>query len=164
MPGPKGAVRVRRRRGGRDGRGGPPFKPTVGAGEVVFAVAGLPAAVAVPASSRCCGGHAVAVTLVGLPLVAAGLRGARVLGGLHRRAVTRLLDEDIPAPEPTPRPPGVLGWIRVGLTDPTGWRAVLYLVLRLPAGLVAFLAAAVLPAGALWLIGFPVLALTLSPR
>ncbi|GAB3966510.1 sensor histidine kinase [Actinoallomurus acanthiterrae] len=140
------------------------FRPTVRAGEVVFAVAGLPVAVAgvVYVVAMLYAGTLLAVTLVGLPLVATGLRGARVLGGLHRLAVTRLLGADIPSPEPTPRSPGVLGWIRAGLTDSTGWRALLYLVLRLPAGLVAFVAAAVLPVGALWLIVFPVLALTLS--
>ncbi|MCO5970789.1 sensor histidine kinase [Actinoallomurus soli] len=142
-----------------------PPRPVVRPGEVLFAVAGLPAAVAGAGYvlATLYAGALLAVTLVGLPLVAAGLRGARVLGALHRRAVARLLGEQIPGPEPVPHVPGVLGWIRAGLTDPAGWRALLYLILRLPAGLVAFLASAVLPAAALWSIGFPVLARALPP-
>ncbi|MGH3252219.1 MAG: sensor domain-containing protein, partial [Trebonia sp.] len=36
-------------------------------------------------------------------------------------------------PPPAPRPrPGVLGWIRPGLTDPVSWRACAYLLLKLP--------------------------------
>ncbi|GAA4615573.1 sensor domain-containing protein [Actinoallomurus liliacearum] len=145
----------------------PPLpRPAVRPGEVVFAVAGLPAAVAgaVFVFAMLYAGTLLAVTLIGLPLVAAGLRGARVLGGLHRRAVAGLLGEDVPGPEPVPPAPGVLGWIRAGLTDPSGWRALLYLVLRLPAGLAAFLVAVVLPATAVWLIGFPVLVHVLAPH
>jgi hypothetical protein len=36
------------------------------------------------------------------------------------------------APPPLHPAPGVLGWIRAGLTDPVGWRASAYLVLKLP--------------------------------
>lgn len=141
-------------------------RPAVRPGEVVFAVAGLPAAVAgaVFVFAMLYTGALLAVTLVGLPLVAAGLRGARVLGGLHRRAVARLLGEEVSGTEPTPPAPGMVGWIRAGLTDPAGWRALLYLVLRLPAGLAAFLVSVVLPAAAVWLIGFPVLTQVLAPH
>ncbi len=41
-----------------------------------------------------------------------------------------------PPPRP-PRQPGVVGWIRTGLTDPAGWRACAYLLLKLPIAVIA---------------------------
>ncbi|MFE6224816.1 sensor histidine kinase [Streptomyces sp. NPDC057854] len=143
--------------------GSAPASPEGGAwyavrgGEWLFAVAGLPLALL-------CAGYAIAVlyagvllslTVLGLPFVVAALRGARALGAPHRRLVERLLGERIEAPAPLPRPTGPLARGRAVLTDPVGWRTLLYLVLRLPLGLLGFAAAVGLPAGCGWLIGFP---------
>jgi signal transduction histidine kinase len=84
-------------------------------------------------------GTVASATLLGLPWLATGVRAARGPGAVHRMLVRRLLGDRI---EPPPRPEtarGPFGWIRVGLTDATGWRALAYLVLRLPPALVATL-------------------------
>jgi signal transduction histidine kinase len=120
-------------------------RPHVRAGDVAFAVAGLPLAVA-------CGafvalllyvGGLLALTIVGLPLVAGGLRIARHLGTVHRAAARRWLDEDVAEPPPLSAAAGTAGsgplaWVRAGLTDGTGWRTVLYLLVRLPVAVLTF--------------------------
>jgi signal transduction histidine kinase len=73
--------------------------------------------------------------LVGLPLLLVALVGARPLGALHRRLAARLLGLQVEPPPLRPQP-GALGWARARLTDPVGWRACAYLVLKLPLALV----------------------------
>jgi signal transduction histidine kinase len=70
--------------------------------------------------------------LLGLPLLVVSLLGARRLGAVHRRLAGRLLGLQV-APPPLPRPrPGAFGRARAVLTDPAGWRACAYLLLKLP--------------------------------
>ncbi len=134
-------------------------------GDWAFAVVGLPIALLG-------GGYALAVlyaggllslTVVGLPFVVAALLGARLLGTPHRRLVGRLLGERVEAPAPLPRPAGAFARGRVVLTDPVAWRVLLYLVLRLPLGVLGFAAAVLLPLGSGWLIGFPLWIRLLEP-
>ncbi|MEU2563993.1 sensor domain-containing protein [Streptomyces longispororuber] len=134
-------------------------------GDWVFALAGLPLAVVG-------GGYALAVlyagallslTVLGLPFVAVALTGARGLGALHRRLVARLLGERVEAPAAPPRAKGPVARCRVALTDPAAWRALLYLVLRLPLGVLGFAAAVAVPLGCGWLIGFPLWVRLLQP-
>jgi signal transduction histidine kinase len=76
--------------------------------------------------------------LIGLPLLTASVLGARRLGAVNRRLAGRLLGQRVaPPPPPPPRQPGVVGWIRAGLTDPAGWRACAYLMFKLPIAVVA---------------------------
>ena len=70
--------------------------------------------------------------LAGIPLLMAALLGARQLGALHRRLAGRLLGLRVEAPPPLRPRPGALGRVRARLTDPVGWRACAYLVLKLP--------------------------------
>ncbi|MET7987347.1 sensor domain-containing protein [Streptomyces sp. NPDC005281] len=84
-------------------------------------------------------GAGLAVTVVGLPLLAAGLRGSRQLGKLERSRARRLLGLRIDEPSPLPvRRTGFFGWLWSSLKDPVGWRAVLYDLIRLPWGIVTF--------------------------
>lgn len=138
---------------------------SVRAGEWVFAVVGLPVAVL-------CGTYALAVlyagtllslTVLGLPFVVVALLGARGLGVPHRRLVRALLGEHVEAPAGPPRPDGLLARGRAVLTDPVAWRTLLYLVLRLPLGVLGFAAAVVLPHGCGWLIGFPLWGRLMEP-
>ncbi|MFF2779430.1 sensor histidine kinase [Streptomyces sp. NPDC058052] len=135
-------------------------------GEWAFAVVGLPFALL-------CGVYAIAVlyagvllslTVLGLPFVVAALRGARGLGTPHRWLVGRLLGERVEAPSRPPRATGPIARGRAVLTDPVGWRTLLYLVLRLPLGVLGFAVAVALPAGCGWLIGFPLWARLLEPE
>lgn len=138
---------------------------SVRGGEWAFAAAGLPLALLG-------GGYALAVlyagtllslTVFGLPFVAAALAGARGLGALHRRLAGRWLGEPVEAPDRLPRTTGAVARVRAALTDPVAWRSLLYLLLRLPLGVLGFAAAVVLPLGCVWLTGFPLWVRLLEP-
>ncbi|MFI8910495.1 sensor histidine kinase [Streptomyces sp. NPDC053513] len=138
---------------------------SVRAGEWMFAVLGLPVALV-------CGVYALAVvyagtllslTVLGLPFVVLALLGARGLGAPHRRLVGALLGARVEAPAALPCPDGLLARGRAVLTDPVAWRTLLYLVLRLPLGVLGFAAAVVLPLACGWLIGFPLWGRLLEP-
>lgn len=135
-------------------------------GELAFALGGLPLAIAgaVYVFALLYAGTILAITLIGLPLTAAGVRGARNIGGLHRLLAGKLLGEDIEVPAPLPRSRDLIGWTRAGLTDPVGWRALFYLLIRLPIAMVTFLAATGLPLCAVWGIGFPLWNHLLAPQ
>ncbi|MFE9456479.1 sensor histidine kinase [Streptomyces californicus] len=130
---------------------------SVRGGEWLFAVVGLPLAVlgGAYAVAVVYAGALLSLTVLGLPFVVAALHGARRLGSLHRWLVGRLLGDPVDAPARLPRPSGLVARGRIVLTDPVAWRTLLYLVLRLPLGLLGFAAAVVLPLGCGWLAGFP---------
>ncbi|MFD0402352.1 sensor histidine kinase [Kitasatospora sp. NPDC127121] len=130
---------------------------SVRGGELAFALLGLPIGVlgGVYAVAVLYAGALLSLTVLGLPFVVAALAGARGLGGLHRRLVGRLLGEPVPAPGALPRPSGAIARGRAVLTDPVAWRALLYLLLRLPLGVLGFLVAVGLPLSCVWLVGFP---------
>src|SRR5215469_1543574 len=60
---------------------------------------------------------------------------ARWVGSLQRLLATRLLGASIAAPPPLQRRPGEPGRLAAGLRDGAGWRAVAYLLLKLPVAL-----------------------------
>ncbi|WP_327064610.1 sensor histidine kinase [Kitasatospora sp. NBC_01302] len=140
-------------------------RPAVRAGDIAFAVVGLPPAIIGfgYVLAVLYAGTLLSLTVLGLPLVAAAVRGARALGTLHRHLVGRLLGEAVEPPAPLPAAHGVIARVRILLTDPVGWRALLYLGLRLPVGVLTFAAAVVLPLAAGWLIGFPLWVRLLAP-
>jgi signal transduction histidine kinase len=118
--------------------------------EFLYALASLPLALAafvVTVGSLGAGAY-LAITLVGLALISASTIAVRYLAGLNRRLARHLLGTRIVAPTPWCPEPGVIGWIRSGLTDAAGWRARAYIVLKLP---VAVLGGVV--AGCLWFVG-----------
>ncbi|MBV2154529.1 sensor domain-containing protein [Kitasatospora sp. SUK 42] len=84
-------------------------------------------------------GLGLSVTVIGLPLLAAGLAGSRALGGLGRRRARSAYGSAIDEPEPVkPRRPGVVGFTIAHLTDLLNWRSALYNVLMLPWGILSF--------------------------
>ncbi|WP_188276436.1 sensor histidine kinase [Streptomyces sp. CBMA152] len=90
-------------------------------------------------------GAGLSVTVIGLPLLAVGLVGARQLGKLERARARALLGVRIEEPTPIPagglRPGGRGGglrWLWASLKDPVGWRNVLYEFIRLPWGVLTF--------------------------
>jgi signal transduction histidine kinase len=91
------------------------------------------------------GGALLAITVIGLPLVAATLRGAHQVGRLHRALARRLLGVEVADPPPPARVPGTgfIGWVWSNLRDLTGWRVALYMFLAFPAGVVTLIAAMV---------------------
>ncbi|MFD0345329.1 sensor domain-containing protein [Kitasatospora aburaviensis] len=82
---------------------------------------------------------------------------------MHRRLTTRLLGAVVEPPRPRHRPLGALARLRTALSDTVAWRALLYLLLRLPLGVLGFAAAVLLPLGCCWLLGFPLWARLLEP-
>ncbi|MFJ7244733.1 sensor histidine kinase [Kitasatospora sp. NPDC098652] len=138
---------------------------SVRGGEVAFAVLGLPLGVlgGVYAVAVLYAGALLSLTVLGLPFVAAALAGARGIGGLHRRLVGRLLGERVAAPPASAHPSGLLARGRAVLTDPVAWRALLYLLLRLPLGVLGFLTVVGLPLSSVWLAGFPLWVRLLEP-
>lgn len=138
---------------------------SVRGGELAFAVLGLPLGVlgGAYAVAVLYAGVLLSLTVLGLPFVVAALLGARRLGGPHRWLVGRLLREEVPAPPPLPRPSGVFARGRMALTDPVAWRTLLYLLLRLPLGVLGFLAVVGLPLGSVWLVGFPLWVRLMEP-
>jgi signal transduction histidine kinase len=80
------------------------------------------------------------VTVIGFPLLAAGLTGARQLGKLERARARRLLGVRIEEPSPL-RLRGRGGFLQrlwMVLKDPVGWRTLLYDFIRLPWGVLTF--------------------------
>jgi signal transduction histidine kinase len=68
-----------------------------------------------------------------LVLLVLAPRLARGMGAVQRRLAGALLGEVIPAPPPVPhRGWGPVGWVAGGLRDAAGWRALAYLLLKLP--------------------------------
>jgi signal transduction histidine kinase len=105
--------------------------------ELGYALLGLPLAVfgfayvvlAVPFSG-------LSVTLLGVPLLATLVMGARGWGAMYRKLGRAALGLQVGDPAPMRRRPGLIGWIRSGLGDATGWRAMAYLFVKLPLGIV----------------------------
>ncbi|GAA2840797.1 sensor domain-containing protein [Kitasatospora aburaviensis] len=84
-------------------------------------------------------GLALSVTVVGLPLLAAGLAGCRALGGVARRRARSVHGSGVSEPPPVHRTrPGATGFAIAHLTDGLSWRSALYCVLLLPWGVLSF--------------------------
>ncbi|SDC77061.1 sensor histidine kinase [Streptomyces prasinopilosus] len=85
-------------------------------------------------------GLGLAVTVVGLPLLAGGLMGTRLLGRGERARARALLGLRVEEPSRLPlrEAGGFLPWLWMALRDPVGWRTALYEVIRLPWGIVTF--------------------------
>ncbi|WP_371271267.1 sensor histidine kinase [Streptomyces sp. yr375] len=85
-------------------------------------------------------GAAMTVTVVGFPLLALGLAGARLMGRFERARARRLLGVRIDEPSPLPlrRAGGLVQRMWLMLKDPVAWRAVLYDLVRLPWGVLTF--------------------------
>jgi len=102
--------------------------------ELAYLVAGIPLAVVslVVLIAGLFTGALLAITLLGVPVVAGTVIAARHLGAVHRRLQRVLLHHEIAAPPPRRARPGLVGWVGGGLTDLAGWRAIAYIVVSFP--------------------------------
>ncbi|MEU8027903.1 sensor domain-containing protein, partial [Streptomyces sp. NPDC049099] len=85
-------------------------------------------------------GGSLTLTVIGLPLLALSLLGARQLGKLERSRARWLLGVRVEEPTPLPLARGG-GWMQrlwMALKDPVGWRTLLYDAIRLPWGILTF--------------------------
>jgi hypothetical protein len=116
--------------------------------EVSYAVVGLPLGIAgfvftvvsVPPSLLTSGGG----MFIGLTVLTESGLASRRLGGAHRSLARRLLGVKVEAPAPFQPKPGMVGWLRSGLTDMVAWRARAYLVLQFPLVVASFAVAAIM--------------------
>jgi signal transduction histidine kinase len=83
------------------------------------------------------GGAVLAITFVGIILMALSLRGARGLGGFQRGLARGMLHEEIENPDPFVHRPGLFGWLQAALRDRNAWRAIAYFVIKLPLSFLA---------------------------
>ncbi len=90
-----------------------------------------------------------------LPLLPLLLAVDRRLAGLYRRVATVLLRVRVRRPVRPQRRPGVLGFLVYHLADPVAWRAVGYLALRFPLGVIEFALGFVPWLYGLWLTLYP---------
>lgn len=84
-------------------------------------------------------GPALAVTFLGIPLLATMLVGARGFGTVQRALAAEMLGDRVAPPRPLrPRSRGVMRWVRAGLRDGAGWRACVYLLVKFPLAITNF--------------------------
>ncbi|WP_330233485.1 sensor domain-containing protein [Nocardia sp. NBC_00508] len=74
------------------------------------------------------GGLYLAITIIGLPVLALVLLGGRVWGRIYRALAKDLLGVTVAPPLPFAPAPGLIGFIKGALTDRVSWRAVLFLL------------------------------------
>ncbi|MGI5349487.1 sensor histidine kinase [Streptomyces sp. CA-250714] len=105
--------------------------------ELAYVVTGLPVAgiAFCFAAGMLFFGGLLAVTFVGLPVLAAGLAGCRALGHLERGRARALLGLEVGEPKPVRtlrRSSGLMSWIGALLRSGVSWRHLLYTLLHLP--------------------------------
>ena len=85
-------------------------------------------------------GGLLSLTVIGLPVLAVSLLGARQLGKLERKRTRALLGVLVEEPTPLPisRGGGPMQRLWLALKDPVGWRTMLYDFIRLPWGILTF--------------------------
>ncbi|MEU0285199.1 sensor histidine kinase [Streptomyces sp. NPDC052492] len=88
-------------------------------------------------------GAGLTVTVIGLPLLALGLLGARQLGRLERARARAMLGVRVEEPSPLPWRGSGGFWpgLWQGVKDPVGWRTFLFMLIRLPWGILTFVVA-----------------------
>jgi signal transduction histidine kinase len=87
-------------------------------------------------------GVGTAVTLIGIPVLIFTVYAWRWLASVERRVIGSLTGVEIPNPY-RPEPPGASWWdkLKARLADPATWKDLVFLLLQLPLGIVAFVVA-----------------------
>jgi len=108
-------------------------------------------------------GVSMTITFVGLPLIGLTVELGRRAGRLHRRLGRKIVGARVDDPPPFERRPGILGWLSAALADGTGWRGLVYLLLKFPLAFVGAFGAALFWAEALLTFLYPVWWTVLHP-
>ncbi|WP_194816358.1 sensor histidine kinase [Nocardia sp. XZ_19_385] len=82
------------------------------------------------------GGLFVSLTIIGIPLLALVLLGGRPWAWIYRGLAETLLDTPVESPPPFAPQPGVFGFLKSAFTDRPSWRALVFLVIQVPLGIV----------------------------
>lgn len=85
-------------------------------------------------------GLSLAILTLGLIIAAGMILGARGIGEFYRRLTNNLVGTDIPAPAPLRRRRGFGGFLKSGLMDSAGWRALLFMFLTFITSMFTFIA------------------------
>jgi signal transduction histidine kinase len=102
-------------------------------------------------------GALLSVVVVGIPLLALIVLGAREYGVVPRALARELLGEEVEAPRRRgPKSTGFLPWLRASLGDLDGWRAIAYIVVAFPVTMVGGWLVVLSTALALALFTYPV--------
>jgi signal transduction histidine kinase len=109
-------------------------------------------------------GGGLAVTVIGIPLLALTVTSGRWIGSAERARARLLLDDDAPAPSPFRSGQGWLALTKAGLVDGPGWKGLAYGALMLPWGIVTFTVAVTIWSTALGLLATPILWASLPDR
>ncbi|MEZ7002450.1 sensor histidine kinase [Streptomyces sp. AD55] len=84
-------------------------------------------------------GAGLLVTFLGVPVLAAGLAGCRMLGAVERARARALLGLRVDEPEPLrARKPGLMAWMGAVLKSGASWRSLLYAVVQFPWAVFSF--------------------------
>lgn len=100
-------------------------------------------------------GAGLAITVIGIPLLALAVVSGRWIGVMERGRTRLLLGDDVPEPVPFAPAPGLWPRIRAGLGDRAGWKGLAYGLVMLPWGIVTFTVAVVVWSVALGLTTLP---------
>jgi hypothetical protein len=100
-------------------------------------------------------GASLAITLIGIPILAGTLLLARYAAVAERARARTLLGLSLAPPSPRPAAPTVMGRMLSPLRDGAAWRATAYYLLMLPVGVATFCAAVVWWAATLFLVTLP---------
>jgi signal transduction histidine kinase len=105
--------------------------------ELAYVVVGTPLSVLGAVYVLACFllGAGLVITAVGIPVLAMAIPAARGFGRVHRGLARALLGEAVVTPAAFRGGHGLFAWIRAGLRDTTGWRAIAYLMAGLPVSL-----------------------------
>jgi Putative sensor len=103
-------------------------------------------------------GLGLAITLIGIPILALVLASVRPLLAGERALSNALLGTEIPAAPLAPRGEGRLGRLKAYWTDSATWRGMGYLLARFPIGTLTFSVAVAAYGSALYLLAAPIVA------
>lgn len=109
-------------------------------------------------------GGGLAVTVIGIPLLALTVVSGRWIGTVERGRSRLFLDDDPPAPAPMPTSSGWLALTKAGLGDGPGWKGLAYGAVMLPWGIITFTVAVTIWSTALGLLATPILWASLPDR
>ena len=108
--------------------------------ETLYLLLDLPVGVAgfTLAVTGLAGAAGLLITFLGLPLLTATLLLARLAGRGELARARALLGVELPAPRPLPRRDGLIARLFAPIRDGAAWRATVYFLLMLPAGILTF--------------------------
>lgn len=85
-------------------------------------------------------GAGAAITVIGVPLIAATVRSGRVIGAVERGRLGVFTGTALPPPRMQVKSSGVWSWIRQSFSDVAGWKGLAFGVVMLPWSVLTFAA------------------------